>query len=617
MIAIILMKTIFLSILTTFLFLSQAYSQKKANIWYFGGYAGLDFSNGSPVPLTNGQMDQHEGCATISDSTGNLLFYTNGIDVWNKRHEKMQNGYGLMGGQSSAQSSIIVQLPKSDSIYFIFTVPEEIGYNGLRYSIVDISKNGGLGSVIQKNIFLVSPAEEKVMAVKHQNNEDIWLITHLWNSSEFYSYLLTSEGIDQSPIVSNIGSYHFGPDVHGTMKVSPNGKKIALVQRGLESIELFDFDNKTGEITNYLPFQSTMKLAYGIEFSQDGSLLYVGDYYNRSTITQFDLNAGTNDEIIQSGIEIGSVSNIHLGALQMAPDGKIYIAKHNNLIGDDYLGIIEYPELRGVDCNFEEDGLFLNGRVCYWGLPTFVQSYFSPKQNITCTNTCFGNITHFTPTNTQNIDSVLWHFGDSNNSSSTEIYSQHLYSEPGDYVVTLSTYFHDFIDETYLNITIYPGPGLEIGFDSIEITDDYVILDAGPGFNNYLWNDNSTGQTMRAYDEGLYWVKATLDECSSSDSVMVYKKRCQITAQTLLTPNGDGIDDFYHVITSAELTQFDISIYNLWGVEIFNSSDPYFTWNGTWKGTPVPSGAYVYRIYYTCSGTSQKQLLTGHLEVFH
>jgi len=67
------------------------YSQKEANIWYFGENAGLDFNSGVPVALLDGQLNTREGCATISDKNGNLLFYTDGITVWNRSHKIMQN----------------------------------------------------------------------------------------------------------------------------------------------------------------------------------------------------------------------------------------------------------------------------------------------------------------------------------------------------------------------------------------------------------------------------------------------------------------------------------------------------------------------------------------------
>lgn len=98
-----------------------SFAQGEANWWYFGyntGYAGLDFNGGSPVAVTNGQLSTYEGCASISDAAGNLLFYTDGIKVWNKNHVQMPNGFGLMGATSSTQAALIVQRPGSAAIYY-------------------------------------------------------------------------------------------------------------------------------------------------------------------------------------------------------------------------------------------------------------------------------------------------------------------------------------------------------------------------------------------------------------------------------------------------------------------------------------------------------------------
>ncbi|TXI67741.1 MAG: hypothetical protein E6Q46_02540 [Flavobacterium sp.] len=76
-----------------------SFAQGEANIWYFGNKAGISFNSGVPVPLLDGQMQADEGCATLSDANGNLLFYTNGITVWNRNHQIMPNGTGLMGHQ--------------------------------------------------------------------------------------------------------------------------------------------------------------------------------------------------------------------------------------------------------------------------------------------------------------------------------------------------------------------------------------------------------------------------------------------------------------------------------------------------------------------------------------
>ena len=87
----------------------KSFSQKQGNIWYFGQQAGLNFNSGSPVALLNGQTSpvSVEGTSCIADSSGSLLFYSNGMTIWNKNHTVMQNGNGLLGNYSSTQSSTL------------------------------------------------------------------------------------------------------------------------------------------------------------------------------------------------------------------------------------------------------------------------------------------------------------------------------------------------------------------------------------------------------------------------------------------------------------------------------------------------------------------------------
>ena len=72
-------------------FIAFTYSQGEANIWYYGNYAGLDFNNGNPVALTNGQVNTYEASAIMSNASGQLLFYTDGNTVWNRNHQIMLN----------------------------------------------------------------------------------------------------------------------------------------------------------------------------------------------------------------------------------------------------------------------------------------------------------------------------------------------------------------------------------------------------------------------------------------------------------------------------------------------------------------------------------------------
>ncbi len=312
-----------------FLFTFNVFSQKEANIWYFGNGAGVDFNSGSPTALTNGALYTTEGVASICNSAGALLFYTDGDTIWNKNHVLMTNGSGLLGHYSSTQSGVIVPKPGSTSIYYVFTVDAQAGdntagntYGGVAYSEVDMTLSGGLGSVTaNKNISLVTPTTEKLTAVRHCNNTDIWVLCQRFNSTDIYAYLVTSSGVNMVPVISsgvgrNIydqywsGTGDINEETQGYMKVSPTGNKIALAHRWHGKIDYSNFNNSTGAVTgrDSLSLPGTV---YGLEFSPNGNILYASyTYYDfswgyTSRIVQFDMTLGSSAAVQASGISVG------------------------------------------------------------------------------------------------------------------------------------------------------------------------------------------------------------------------------------------------------------------------------------------------------------------------
>eukprot|EP01034_Spumella_vulgaris_P019444 gene19444-24857_t len=151
------------------------------NHWVFTNLS-MDFSNGDPVagpsPMNNGSL---ESSTTISDADGNLLFSSDGLTVWNRNHQVMPNGNGLMGNISATQSSLAVPFPGNPNRYYLFTSAAiENNYeSGLRYSIIDMTLNGGLGDVLPnaKNILVRDDVGEKVSGTFHANGHDIWITT--------------------------------------------------------------------------------------------------------------------------------------------------------------------------------------------------------------------------------------------------------------------------------------------------------------------------------------------------------------------------------------------------------------------------------------------------------
>lgn len=443
-----------------------AFAQGEANWWYFGANAGIHFTGGMPVAVTDGQLYTAEGCATASDAAGNLLFYTEGITVWNRNHAQMPNGFGLMGDESTTQSALIVQKPGSATLYYIFTLALEAGINGLRYSEVDMSLNAGTGDVTaNKNIPLHTPSCEKITGVRHCNNKDVWVVTHDSGSNTFRTYLVTSAGINATPVISNTGSY---PHEIGALKSSPDGKKLAMASwslLGVDFFELYDFNKSTGVVSNPVLLSTPNVIAnhYGVEFSPDGTKLYgsicFGDVY------QFNLCAGSNTAIANSGIIVYKLlSGNGFGSLQLGPDKKIYAAGYY----DFYLGVINNPNSLGVGCNFVNIGFLLAGRTSLLGLPNFVPYYFkqAPPPFTVSTNCLTGIFTapQVTVTNcsasSNAITSVSWNFGDPSsmvNNTSSIINPTHIFTANGTYTVTLVLNYACGSDTLRQNVTVSCG----------------------------------------------------------------------------------------------------------------------------------------------------------------
>ncbi len=158
----------FIIILLSFNMNYSAFGQ-NGTVWYFGKNAGLDFKLGSPKVIYDGKIDQIEGCSVICDSLGKIVLYSDGQSLWNRSHQIVANGTNLGGHPSASQSGIIIPLPHSNTIYYVFSVDYELNSGGLQYAIVDMARNGGNGEVISKNNLLITPISEKITGALHSN----------------------------------------------------------------------------------------------------------------------------------------------------------------------------------------------------------------------------------------------------------------------------------------------------------------------------------------------------------------------------------------------------------------------------------------------------------------
>lgn len=493
----------------------SCFAQKEYNTWYFGNYAGIDFNSGSAVSITDGEMNTMEGCAAISDkNTGSILMYTSGSKVWNAIHQVMDNGTGLTGAASSAQAAVIVPDPGNSSQYYIFTAGEywSSGVDGYRYSIVDLSQNGGLGAVTAvKNELLYAPACEKLAVIKNTAGTGYWIATHEYLGNNFLCYELTAAGIS-APVVSAVGTSYGSYNQIGCIRFSPDGTRLASVLSGLDQAEVYDFDATTGIVSNAMnlgTITNGLPYVYGIAFSPNGKRLYV-DEENNSNLFQFDLDAGTLADIIASKTVVGTTNSYAMQTMQLGPDGKLYICRN----GSSSLAVVNDPDVAGTGCNFVNYGFTLVNASCVYGLPGLIESVFvndPPQQvNISSSDTdiCEKFCINFFDQSLNNPTGWFWQFpGGSPALSLQQNPANICYDTPGEYDVSLITTNTDGNDTLLLEdyVTVYATPPFP------SITQDGPLLTSSPAFA-FQWQFNSvdipgaTGQSYTVTQSGYYTV---------------------------------------------------------------------------------------------------------------
>jgi hypothetical protein len=303
----------------------------------------------------------------MNDAVGNLLFYSNGCEIINAQHQIMLGGDSINAGvvynghceYGYPCHNCIMALPDpaNAQMFYLFHLRNGMVFRfpNFLFSKIDMSLDGGMGAVIQKNQTILDDGfTDYLTATRHGNGRDWWIIIHQYRSNTHYVFLLDPNGI-HGPFTQRIGPAYNMYDWSGQSVFSPDGTKFVR-SNPFNGVTIFDFERCTGQLSNPRTLLLDSIYVCGAAFSHNSRFLYLSTGLK---LYQLDMQAA---DVFDSKILIGEYDGF-MGPFattfyhqRLAPDRKIYITATN---GVNYLHIIHNPDLLGKACNFEQHGLEL------------------------------------------------------------------------------------------------------------------------------------------------------------------------------------------------------------------------------------------------------------------
>ena len=497
---------------------NNAFAQKQNNQWRFGFGASIDFNTIPPsfpsgaalptlVPPLNGLFI--EGTASIADRlTGDLLFYTDGQTVWNAQNQPMPNGSELAGNTylSSIAGAVIVPVPQSCSKYYIFTAGDpENGYEGLKYSVVDMELNNGLGDIIsgQKSIFLYQNQSQCINVYPKSTQDGYWVLTGDESGLGIVAFEVNASGIDTIPIISQINTDAIN------FRINPQGTKLVTIYENITyGISLYNFDAATGIVSDPIdvPFVVPNDLLKYFEFSPNGQYLYAtSDTY----FYQFDITSNNVSAIQASATLITFPFTGSYGMPQIGPNGKLYV------VYAPFVYEIENPNNPAASI----------GPITQ--LPTNVETFVTLPQWIYVlpddgpsasivnpSELCLQDSIPFSLQSASGIVSITWNFDDpnsGNDNTSSLVNPTHLFSDTGTFSIQCIITLACSIDTIVKNLTINSLPVVNIttqlsGCDNSSGSATANVSQGSPDYS-YVWSPGgSTSVSIDSLPVGDYSV---------------------------------------------------------------------------------------------------------------
>lgn len=455
-----------------------ACAQKEDNAWIFGydynpgdGLAeGIYFSFNDSLEISYKQrpMSFFNSSASICDSTGNLLIYSNGCYVEKGDGVEVENSEGLNpgtfydncednDGYNLPHNMVLLPYPGYHDRYALFHLPGTFNagygyYYAIMNSCFDMSANSGNGTTLYKNQVITQDTlhGDGIHAVRHANGRDWWVVVAKLSSNLYYKILLSPADISLTQ--QSIGE-PTGSGAAGQMVFSPDGTKLARFN-ARDDLRIFDFDRCTGTLSNpvFVPMQNgaDIEIFSGMSWSADSRFIYAAE---NTRLLQFDTwapdIAGSMTVVATADPPVCPLSG-SIGFMELGPDGIIYCRPYN---GQNCMHRMKHPERAGVSCDFQQNYFQLD--FPYANLAHFPNFRLGPVDGSACDTLGIDNHplggwrydrtgdlgVDFTSVSWYEPTEWLWDFGDPASggaNASTERNPSHTFSAPGAYQVCLT-----------------------------------------------------------------------------------------------------------------------------------------------------------------------------------
>ncbi len=606
----------------------SSFSQQETFNWTLSHNKKLNFSSSPPVINNIPYFRNFETSTTISNETGNWLYYTNGLHVFDSSHNIINNGNDITNSDptnissgsifSSTQGCVFEKFPRNNSLILLFTLDAFESKQNLSYNIINQSSN----SVIHKRKFLLSGEKltEKMIIADHCNHTDKWLIVieidgnpeyfsgfKHYKKIIFHSFFITENGVQNYPISSSINLVDFSIPYFGQMKINNKGNQITLGNN--KGISLFKFDNSTGKIEfeKNIDFQSFLAYKYGIEYSPDDKIIY----------------ADENQIEVSSGQCYNYMGKNQISQLQIGADDKIYRLTFPDSIYMDgtyttngkfgvSLDKINNPNSINFNCNYEPNLFeFIDSGFVSLSFPNIPQHLFNRnKAEFSYLPSCQGDSTELYLTNSYlQFDLIKWEVNgvEYANEDTISVY----FPAEGTYSVTCYVEKDSLTFSSTQCVTVC-GPSDVILPPLINIcaSDSIVLNTMNTCSLSYLWNTGDTTSAIVIKDEGIYWIKTTNVCGVSYDTIIVEKEDCipLVEIPNVFTPNYDQQNEIF-TIQIRDVKSLKVYIVNRWGELIkdttinlpfqnISSDNTIDIWDGLVNQNEAVEGVYFYKVSY-------------------